>query len=81
MSKKNPQIVKFKLTTNTKKGKPMQHIKLICIDKRNREHYIKFVSRNFAEELLFHSHPGEVVNNITDDRSKANEDGNKKTQI
>lgn len=79
--KKDPQIVKFKLTNSTKKGKPMQHIKLVGIDKRNKEYYIKFVSRNFAEELLFHSHPGEVVNNITENRSKANEDGSKNTQI
>lgn len=58
------EIVKFKLTNTNKKGKKMPHIKLLGIDQRNKEYYIKFVSRSFADDLLFHSSPGEVSDQI-----------------
>ena len=58
------EIVKFKLTNTNKKGKKMQHIKLLGLDKNNRKYYIKFVSTEFADDLVFHSAPGEVIDEV-----------------
>lgn len=67
MKTANVEIVRFKLTNTNKKGKRMHHIKLLGLDKNNKEYYIKFVPWEFAQELLFHSGPGEVIDAVNYD--------------
>ena len=50
--KPNPEIVKFKITTLSKAGHRMQHLKLLGIDKQGRQHYIKFIDSATALALL-----------------------------
>lgn len=49
--KPNPEIVKFRITTLSKDGKRMHHLKLLGIDKQGRQHYIKFIDRATALAL------------------------------
>lgn len=55
------EIVKYKVTTFNKKGKLMKHFKLMGIDTQGKEHYLKFISSDFAYELLEQSTQDEVI--------------------
>jgi hypothetical protein len=66
MKNANVEIVKYKLTNKTKKGlyNKADNIKLLGIDVQGREHYLKFVSQEFANELLENSSRSEVINDL-----------------
>jgi len=64
--KKNPEIVRLKLTSYNKNGElnKIGNIKLVGIDKKGKEHHLKFVSEAMAYDLLDYSKPGEVINDM-----------------
>lgn len=64
--KKNPEIVRLKLTSYNKNGllNKINNIKLVGIDRRGGEHHLKFVSQEMAWLLLDNSRPGEVENDM-----------------
>ncbi len=66
MKNANVEIVKYKLTNKTKKGlyNKADNIKLLGIDSVGREHYLKFVTKEFADELLVNSTRDEVINDL-----------------
>ena len=66
MKNANAEIVKLKLTNKTKKGSynKADNIKLLGIDSMGREHYLKFVTKEFADELLVNSSRSEVINDL-----------------
>lgn len=66
MKHANAEIVKYKLTNKNKKGSynRANNIKLLAIDGMGREHYLKFVSQEFANELLENSSRSEVINDL-----------------
>tara|TARA_R110000787_G_scaffold205953_1_gene316211 strand:- start:301 stop:561 length:261 start_codon:yes stop_codon:yes gene_type:complete len=66
MKHSNVEIVKYKLTNKNKKGSynKIDNIKLLAIDGTGREHYLKFVTEEFAAELLRISDKSEVINDL-----------------
>ena len=66
MKNANAEIVKYKLTNKNKKGSynKIDNIKLLAIDTAGREHYLKFVTEEFAAELLRSSDRSEVINDL-----------------
>ena len=66
MKHANAEIVKYKLTNKNKRGSynKANNIKLLAIDGMGREHYLKFVSQEFANELLENSSRSEVINDL-----------------
>ena len=61
MKNKNAQIVRLKITNKNSKGIIMKNqIKLSGIDIFGKEHYLKFVSHDFASDLIHSAQPGEL---------------------
>ena len=65
----NPEIVRYKLTTRNKDGTQNKHgnIKLIGLDSSNNEYYLKYVTQEFAFELLDYAilDDSEVIDDMT----------------
>tara|TARA_B110000459_G_scaffold92023_1_gene102893 strand:+ start:1330 stop:1581 length:252 start_codon:yes stop_codon:yes gene_type:complete len=63
---KNTEIVKYKITNTNKNGTINQlfNIKLLGIDSNGTEHYIRFISEEFANDLIRKSQPHELVNEL-----------------
>jgi hypothetical protein len=65
MKNKNAEIVKYKVSNLNKKGKRMKNqIKLSGIDVHGKEHYLKFCSYDYANDLIYYANPGEVEDDI-----------------
>ena len=65
MKNANAEIVKYKVSNLNKKGKRMKNqIKLSGVDIFGKEHYLKFVSYDFAVDLISAATPGEVEHDI-----------------
>jgi len=63
---KKIEIVKYKLTRKNNNGlyNRADNIKLLAIDTKGKEHYLKFVTQTFANELLENSSKSEVINDL-----------------
>jgi len=61
MKNANVKIVKYSISNLNKKGKRMKNqIKLSAIDTFGKAHYLKFVSYEYANDLIYYAKPGEV---------------------
>ncbi len=65
MKNANVEIVKLKVSNKNKKGERMKNqIKLSGIDVHGKEHYLKFCSYDYANDLIYYAKPGEVIDDI-----------------
>ena len=64
MKNTKKEIIKLKLTKKNTDGtlNRLGNIKLVGIDRNNKEHYLAFVTEQFAKELLDSSSRSEVIN-------------------
>ena len=64
MNNTKKEIIKLKLTKKNTDGtlNRLGNIKLVGIDNNNKEHYLAFVTEQFAKELLDSSSRSEVIN-------------------
>jgi hypothetical protein len=69
MKNANVEIVKYSVSNLNKKGQRMKNqIKLSGIDTFGKAHYLKFVSYDYANDLIYYAKPGEVDVDIVYER-------------